>query len=538
MSLHVMDNVVEEVSVDSAISSTEKRGPVADTLELRTAYDAAPRHFDGIEKPLRLPSRLLRPSNPQRTRAVALASGDLIAILASTAFGYAATDLFRNVAQNIDMPIEVGSSGLVSAMFLIPGLAILWLSWSWGHYTRFRPTWTEFQEILKMIGYVFVADTIVLFVLKDNFSRLWVGFFLLFLALLMPTMRHLSRALMIRLGCWMKSTYVVGTGRNAEMTAIALESDIALGHRVDGFINLSESSRAPYELVGKQVFNGLPHSSVGIRVYGERPCLVFAFDSLSEYNTHRGVVNQHIAASSYATISPPISGLPLYGSEVLTIFKQDAVLLKIQNNINNPRARFVKRTFDIIFSALLIIVFSPIMLGLFLLIRNDGYSATYGHKRIGRSGKAFSCLKFRSMVENGDYVLNKHFSETPEARLEWDASRKLTNDPRVTRIGHVLRKTSLDELPQLLNVLKGEMSLVGPRPIVQDEVIQYGDHFTSYLSMTPGITGLWQTSGRSDTSYRERVMLDVWYARNWSLWYDVVILLRTIPALLKQAGAR
>ena len=321
------------------------------------------------------------------------------------------------------------------------------------------------------------------------------------------------------------------------LTAAALQSDVAMGHRVEGFIDLDDRSSQPDKLGGKPVFQQFPSFS-GKDKAGENPCFVFAFESLSEMNKHRSLVNQYIALTPHSTISPPITGLPLYGAEILTVFKQDTVLLKLQNSINNPRTRFLKRTFDILVSLAILLVLFPLMIGVYWSVGRDGGPATFGHARIGRNGKTFSCLKFRSMVVDADSVLENHLQANPQSKAEWLATRKLSDDPRVTQIGKFIRKSSLDELPQLFNVLRGEMSLVGPRPIVQEEVFHYGHHIPSYLSMTPGITGLWQTSGRSDTSYRERVLLDVWYARNWSLWLDLVILMRTIPALLKQSGAR
>ena len=141
------------------------------------------------------------------------------------------------------------------------------------------------------------------------------------------------------------------------------------------------------------------------------------------------------------------------------------------------------------------------------------------------------------MVSNADEVLVKHLSENAAARREWEESFKLTNDPRVTRLGAWLRKTSLDELPQVFNVLKGEMSLVGPRPIVQAEIEKYGEHIREYYMVRPGITGMWQTSGRSDTTYAERVAMDTWYVRNWSLWIDMKYLLNTFSAVLEKKGA-
>jgi Undecaprenyl-phosphate galactose phosphotransferase WbaP len=161
----------------------------------------------------------------------------------------------------------------------------------------------------------------------------------------------------------------------------------------------------------------------------------------------------------------------------------------------------------------------------------------FGHTRIGQHGRKFKAWKFRSMYVNSKELLREHLAKNPEARAEWKRDHKLRNDPRVTRIGELLRKTSLDELPQLWNVLVGEMTLVGPRPIVQDEVARYGRVFKMYTSVKPGITGLWQVSGRNDVGYEERVQLDQFYVRHWSPWLDVYILGRTVITLVLRQGA-
>ena len=157
---------------------------------------------------------------------------------------------------------------------------------------------------------------------------------------------------------------------------------------------------------------------------------------------------------------------------------------------------------------------------------------------MGAGGRPFYCLKFRTMVVDADRVLDEALARDPALAAEWAASRKLVDDPRVTRIGRFLRKTSLDELPQLINVLRLEMSLVGPRPIVESEVPLYGEAIAQYHATRPGITGLWQVSGRSNTSYARRVQLDVWYVNNWTVWNDIAVLLKTIPAVLGRRGAR
>jgi Undecaprenyl-phosphate galactose phosphotransferase WbaP len=172
-----------------------------------------------------------------------------------------------------------------------------------------------------------------------------------------------------------------------------------------------------------------------------------------------------------------------------------------------------------------------------LLIRLDGGPTLFRHNRLGAHMRMFPCLKFRTMHVNGDAILAQHLATNPEAAAEWATVQKLRNDPRITLVGRFLRKTSLDELPQLINVLRGEMSLVGPRPIVTSEVSFYGDSIDYYSRAKPGLTGLWQVSGRNNTSYPKRVQLDVWYVKNWSFWHDIVILMKTVPAVLLRRGA-
>ncbi|PQO25697.1 undecaprenyl-phosphate galactose phosphotransferase WbaP [Blastopirellula marina] len=191
----------------------------------------------------------------------------------------------------------------------------------------------------------------------------------------------------------------------------------------------------------------------------------------------------------------------------------------------------------------LILLFSPVLLPIFLLIAalvrlNSAGPIFFGHKRIGRSGRTFTAWKFRSMVPNANEALEKYLNDHPELRVEWERDHKLKDDPRIIPgIGNIIRKFSLDELPQLWNVLRGDMSLVGPRPIVDSEIEKYCDVFPLYLKVTPGITGLWQVSGRNNTTYQERITLDAFYVRNWSPWLDLYILARTIKTVLLREGA-
>ena len=206
---------------------------------------------------------------------------------------------------------------------------------------------------------------------------------------------------------------------------------------------------------------------------------------------------------------------------------------------DSRRRLAAKRILDVIGASFGLLFFAPVILSVALAILvMDGRPVIYSHRRIGRSGRLFGCLKFRTMARNGDAVLAAHLAHDPLARHEWETTRKLERDPRVGCFGRLLRRSSVDELPQFWNVLRGEMSLVGPRPIVEDERHHYGHHIAAYQAVRPGLTGAWQVSGRSDTTYEERVALDVTYVRERSTTLDLRIILRTVLVLLTARGAR
>jgi len=199
---------------------------------------------------------------------------------------------------------------------------------------------------------------------------------------------------------------------------------------------------------------------------------------------------------------------------------------------------FFKRLFDIIVAATALVALSPVILLFALLIRlQDGGKAIFAQARHGYKGETFKCYKLRTMSVDANARLEVLLREDPALRREWLATQKLQNDPRITKLGRFLRKSSIDELPQLWNVLMGEMSIVGPRPIVEGEIKKYGDDFRYFTSVRPGLTGLWQVEGRTDTTYKERVAMDVRYAQTRTFWNDIWIVLKTIPAVLMSRGA-
>lgn len=196
------------------------------------------------------------------------------------------------------------------------------------------------------------------------------------------------------------------------------------------------------------------------------------------------------------------------------------------------------RILDIIFALAGLIFVAPLMVVVAIAIKiQDGGPVFFGHSRIGYEGRSFRCWKFRSMVVDAEARLTALLARDPEARREWETDQKLRRDPRVTLLGRILRVSSIDELPQLFNVLRGEMSLVGPRPIVTGEVARYGRRFAQYCSVRPGITGLWQISGRNDVSYRRRVAMDTVFATTLSLSLYLKILFATVPAVMKREGS-
>ncbi|WP_226627398.1 sugar transferase [Alloyangia pacifica] len=199
-------------------------------------------------------------------------------------------------------------------------------------------------------------------------------------------------------------------------------------------------------------------------------------------------------------------------------------------------ASVFKRCFDLVVAAMLLPLLLPVIAVLWMIVRSDGAAGFFGHKRVGKDGRAFRCWKIRTMVPDAEARLQALLSSDAEAAAEWARDHKLTNDPRITAIGRFLRQTSLDELPQIWNVITGEMSFVGPRPIVVAELEKYGKHQAAYLAMKPGITGLWQVSGRNDVTYDERVAMDIEYQKAMSCGTDIKLMVKTVTAMFNRTG--
>ena len=236
---------------------------------------------------------------------------------------------------------------------------------------------------------------------------------------------------------------------------------------------------------------------------------------------------------------PNTIGVPVYNIEIKKIYQSNMILLGIKNNLAKKTNRRIKRMFDLIIGSIIFIVILPILLIIAILIKLDSKGPVFFNaKRIGKNGKLFKCYKFRSMYQNADELLIKHLNNNPELKDQWNKFQKLKeNDIRVTKIGFFIRKYSLDELPQIFNVLKGDMSLVGPRPYLPREKELMNSFYNIIITTLPGITGYWQVSGRSNVTFKKRLEMDNWYIRNWSIWIDIIFLIKTIKVVFCSKGA-
>jgi len=349
---------------------------------------------------------------------------------------------------------------------------------------------------------------------------------------LVPLGRALVRELFARKPWWGAAVLVLGAGKTGEAVVRALRKQPGLGLKPIALLD-DDPAKQGREVEGVPVVGGLERAAEFARM-GVQHAIV-AMPGVARDRLLK-LLEQHGANFPHLILIPD-----LFGLASLWVSSRDlgGVLgLEVRQRLLLPGPRIIKRIIDV---GLIILFALPIaLLGvlLSLLIRLDSPgSAFYGHPRIGLAAQRFRAWKFRSMVQDADRLLHEYLQQHPELREEWERDQKLRNDPRITRVGRFLRKTSLDEFPQLWNVLLGEMSLVGPRPIVEDEVKRYGSLFALYTKVRPGLTGLWQVSGRNDTTYAERVAMDAYYVRNWSPWLDLYILARTVWVVLFGKGA-
>jgi Undecaprenyl-phosphate galactose phosphotransferase WbaP len=397
----------------------------------------------------------------------------------------------------------------------------------------------EIRRITLATALIFVILGAALFVFRsdphaaERYSR---GVFFLALAqtvILVPVGRAIVRMLFSRKPWWGAPALIIGSGEIARETFEALRDQPGLGMRPVAV--LEDSSETGRIEAGGGTGGSGPRFDAALLAGAHVPfCILALADSPRQRLLQR--------IEHYCKLFPRVIVVPdLFGYSVLWVSGRDlgGVLgLEVRQQLLRPGPRLLKRLFDLACTLPAMVVGAPLYLAAMLAVRLSGPGPIfYGQKRIGQGGRPFRVWKFRSMVKDADRALQAHLAADPAARAEWEANHKLRDDPRITRIGAFLRASSIDELPQLWNVLRGEMSLVGPRPIVAAEAARYEQDFSLYGRVKPGLTGLWQVSGRSDTTYAERVHLDAYYVRNWSLWLDLAIIGQTVWVVTVRRGA-
>lgn len=413
-----------------------------------------------------------------------------------------------------------------------------------GHYTKRLPWWGQVHFLLKVTSFALLIEGFSAYILGLHYSRILIVIFwsLAFGALLLS--RIFGYKIKSHAASWKLPTVIVGDVGTITDALFAMDSDRSMG--LDPQVVLLRDKEAetldreelPERYRHIRILDGL----TGYQKFLETNPEFYYVIAMEAFRGDRrdSLIALLTQKNIRFSIIPSISRTSLYQSKPLYFFGNDVMMLESKGYIMTSLEAFMKRAMDIAGALVGLAVFGLPMLLVAVMLRVEGQGGTifYGGERIGRNGRTFRCWKFRSMEPGTDHLLHQYLAENPQAKAYWDRYFKLPDDPRVqTRTSRFIRKASIDELPQLWNVLKGDMSLVGPRPILPNEIEAYGDKYHEYTAVRPGLTGLWQVSGRSATSFHRRVVWDSWYVRNWSLWGDVVIILKTVGTVLGRSGA-
>ncbi|HCD5736278.1 TPA: sugar transferase, partial [Escherichia coli] len=393
--------------------------------------------------------------------SISLALSDFVSFTISIYLAIAILSISANPSEST---FNIGQiDGWILLHWLLAVCCVGWYSIRLRHYFYRKTFWFELKEILRTLVIFAIIEIAVIAFTTWSFSRaLWVITWI-FILLLVPFSRILTKYLLNKLGYWQRDTWIIGSGNNAIEAYKAIISEKNLGLKIIGFIASEGGVRAGETINGIKVIS---NDIDWLRGEDKKTQFIVAVESHQSEMRNSWLRNFMIQGFRYVSVIPTLRGMPLDSTDMSFIFSHEVMIFRVQQNLAKWSSRTLKRLFDIIASIAIIILLSPVLLYISRLVKKDGGPAIYGHERIGQDGKPFKCLKFRSMVTNSKDVLNELLQNDPEAKREWDTTFKLKNDPRITKIGAVLRRTSLDELPQLFNVLKGEMSLVGPRPII------------------------------------------------------------------------
>ena len=436
------------------------------------------------------------------------------------------------------LPVIGDSSFFIPPLYLYAIVPLIFLCFLYAIGARVRniPFWIMLQKVFWAVVYSIVTIAMLMYLAQVGavVSRLFVLTTGCLAVVYLWGARFMLRRYVSTRELFRVPVVFIGAGLTAERVVHSLDYNQGFSYRIVGFLDDAPVSARLAEEYG--ILGGFDDAEDVIKKTKVREVIITAPGLTSERQIQ--LINRIQPLVDRLITVPDLIGVPMGNLSATSLISERIILLNIGNNLRRRRNRFVKRLFDLILSIVGTICISPLLLLLAIMIfLEDKGAPIFAHRRIGRDGKEFPCYKFRSMVVDSKERLEKYLADNPEAREEWEREFKLKDDPRVTKIGAFLRRSSLDELPQLFNVIKGEMSLVGPRPIVRDEIVKYGEFIEDFYLVPPGMTGLWQISGRSDTTYEERVQMDSWYVRNWSIWLDIFYLFKTVQVVLRGKGA-
>ena len=418
---------------------------------------------------------------------------------------------------------------------ITPLLYILFMN-AYDLYTRKMQFWRIIEGIFKANVYAVVSEVVLLYIIHiaGRTSRLYIGFLSIFGFFFIVLFRFILKKILDKMHLLEEPVLLIGAGLTASMILQHVQDDIGLSYRFIGYLEDNEPN--PEVATRLPRLGRFSDADSVIRSTGVKNIMVIA-PGLKQEQIQEIIYNLQPLVTNISFV-PDMGTVPLSNLSFESLIDGHVVMFRTLNNLKNRGNRLLKFVFDWSLTLVGTILISPLLIAIGVWIYRDSPGPIiFKHRRIGKDGKEFNCYKFRSMCVDADVKLKELLANDPEARAEWEKDFKLKSDPRITKSGSFLRKTSLDELPQIFNVLKGEMSLVGPRPIIQDEVPRYGKYIDDYYMVRPGITGMWQTSGRSDIEYDERVQMDTWYVRNWNIWFDIVLLWRTFNVVLNKKGA-
>ncbi|AUR51601.1 undecaprenyl-phosphate galactose phosphotransferase WbaP [Aquella oligotrophica] len=414
-------------------------------------------------------------------------------------------------------------------------LMLIMLMWHRQLYFKRRPNWEDLRLTYRALITLFLINLPILFIKNNhgNANTLFI-FFWSSLFLTIPIIRSSIKLGLSYLRLWQRNVYIVGVNEEAFAAYKLLQPSRLLGYDVKALVDLKFQTRSVK--IGNSELPIIDIHQLFTKPKDSEIVLCLSNKSLA---AHTKLINHLQQYFLSVVIIPEIKGLPLYGIEVNPFFGNEQILMRLENNLSSRFNRFIKYCFDLILAIIVFPVFAVILILVsFLIYIEDKNKPIFSQIRVGADGKLFKCFKFRTMSVDAEAIMKKWQTENHPIYQEYVLNNfKLKNDPRITKIGKFLRKTSLDELPQVLNVFLGQMSMVGPRPLIPSEIKDYHEGLFYYQQVRPGITGLWQISGRSETSFADRCRLDTWYVRNWTLWADVVILIKTFQTLVLRHGA-